>query len=467
MSLWLKGACIIHIGNGRVGGFPVSEKPLYNTLSENMVSVMSNKPSLTQGLLDFIGNSPTPFHAVAEMARMLEAGGFKQLRESESWQLESGKSYYLTRNDSSLIAFVYGASDVASTGLRITGAHTDSPCLKVKPAPELKTSGYLRLGVEVYGGALLNPWFDRDLSLAGRINYLDKDDRIASILIDFEKPLAVIPSLAIHLDREANEKRSINKQKDLPPVLMRLSEKEEQFDLADLLLDKVQEQELGAKKILDYELFFYDTQAPALVGLHEEFIASARLDNLLSCYVGIQSLLQAGGESFSLLVCNDHEEVGSASYAGAQGPMLQTLVERAIPDAEIRARALDQSIMVSVDNAHAMHPNFSERHDGNHRPKLNDGPVIKVNANQRYATNSETAARFRHLCGKENIPVQDFVMRSDLACGSTIGPITAAEIGVKTLDVGVPQFAMHSIRETAGVQDVEYLHRALVAFFND
>ncbi|MDE0214314.1 MAG: M18 family aminopeptidase, partial [Deltaproteobacteria bacterium] len=316
---------------------------------------------------------------------------------------------------------------------------------------------------EVYGGALLNPWFDRDLSIAGRVSYLDRDGAIAHGLVDFKEPVAVIPSLAIHLDRDANESRSINQQTYLPPVLGRQGE---DFDLKTLLRQRLEEAGAGAAEILDHELVLYDTQPPALVGLEREFIASARLDNLLSCFAGMRALLEASGEAGALLVCNDHEEVGSTTASGARGPMLNQMLERLLPDPEERNRALPRSMLISADNAHGVHPNFADRHDDNHGPLLNRGPVIKMNANQRYATNSETAAVFRRLAADEGVAVQTFVVRSDMACGSTIGPLTAAETGVRTVDVGVPQWAMHSVRELAGAADAFNLSRVLRRFFD-
>ena len=227
-----------------------------------------------------------------------------------------------------------------------------------------------------------------------------------------------------------------------------------------------QSKDISSDKILGYELSFYDTQKPAIVGLEQEFINSARLDNLLSCYVGMKALVESDGSQFCLLVCNDHEEVGSASAEGAEGPFLKSVLERTIPDAETRFRAIAASMLISTDNAHGIHPNFSDKHDANHGPILNEGPVIKINTNQRYATNSETTGFYRHLCEKNNIPCQTFVVRTDMGCGSTIGPITAKEIGVKTIDVGVPTFAMHSIREMAGTEDALHLNLSLKAFYN-
>jgi aspartyl aminopeptidase len=424
----------------------------------------------TEGLLKFIQASPTPFHAVAAMIEMLEAEGFQQLKEAEVWNTAEPGRYYVTRNDSSLIAFTR-ATDLAENGFRMVGAHTDSPCLKVKPNPEIVKHGYLQLGVEVYGGVLLNPWFDRDLSLAGRVSYLNRDSEVQNALINFEQAIAIIPSLAIHLDREANETRSINSQTYLPPVLMKLPDdekhKEATPDFRELLLKLLNKQhpQAGANKVLEYELAFYDVQPPAVIGLHQDFIAGARLDNLLSCYTGLLSLFKAGENSNCLLVCNDHEEVGSVSTSGATGSFLKSVLQRLCATPEQLARTVDRSMLISADNAHGIHPNFADRHDDNHGPILNQGPVIKINANQRYASNSETGAIFRNLCERADVPVQSFVVRSDMACGSTIGPLTAAETGVKTIDVGVPTFAMHSIRELAGRWDGYYLYRALREYF--
>lgn len=411
-----------------------------------------------QQLTQFLGSSPTPFHAVAGMTDRLERAGFNRLLEEDSWDLSPGK-HFVTRNDSSIIAFVLGSEPIESTGVRMAGAHTDSPCLKVKPIPERVNQNYHQLAVEVYGGVLMNPWFDRELSLAGRLTYRSADGEVRSTLVNLEKPIAVIPSLAIHLDRDANKSRSINPETDLPPILL---QDEESFTLGKLMQEATNNGELLAS-----ELVFYDTNPPAIVGLNDEFIASARLDNLLSCFTGMTALLEADPKLTSLIVCNDHEEVGSASAAGADGTFLADVLMRLVSDDETRLRALAQSLLISTDNAHGVHPNYPTKHESKHGPILNKGPAIKHNANQRYATNSETAGYFKSLCQSAGVPVQEFVNRADMACGSTIGPITAKEIGVKTIDVGVPTFAMHSIRELAGVKDAHSLHQVLVRFFQD
>lgn len=422
--------------------------------------------AFNQGLLNYLAASPTPYHAVKNIVSALDEAGFQALDESQAWKLSKGGKFYVTRNDSSIIAFTLAKQDIVENGFHMIGAHTDSPCLKVKPNPEKNQKGYFQLGVEVYGGVLLNPWFDRDLSLAGRVNYETATGELKSTLLNFDKALAVIPSLAIHLDRNANENRTINKQRHLPPILMAANSQNETFKA--LLQDHLTTKEgvTDCHEILDHELFFYDTQAPALTGLNSEFISSARLDNLLSCYAGLVALLNAGSGRSSLLVCSDHEEVGSVSASGAQGAFLKSTLARVFSGHEDMTRCMHHSMMISADNAHGVHPNYADVHDENHGPLLNKGPVIKVNANQRYATNSETGAIFRQLCQKVDVDVQTFVVRSDMGCGSTIGPITAAELGVKTIDVGVPTFAMHSIREMAGAKDAYLLTKVFDKYLN-
>ncbi|MDG2089826.1 MAG: M18 family aminopeptidase [Gammaproteobacteria bacterium] len=437
---------------------------------------MSKQKELNAGLCDFIQASPTPFHAVENLSKELIKAGYNLLHESDAWHIEPGQGYFVCRNSSSLIAFRTGDGNLQDSGFKIVGAHSDSPCLKVKPQAALVNKGYAQCGVEVYGGVLLNPWFDRDLSLAGRVHYKHKSGDVAPCLIDFEKAIASIPSLAIHLDREANSKRSIDKQKHLAPVLLQTSNNND-FDFNALLLNFLHEN-LGlidAEKILSYELSFYDNQKATVIGMKEEFIASARLDNLLSCYLGLQSLIASNNDQPALLVCSDHEEVGSVSAAGAAGSFLEAVIERVTESLaseasgkqqEAKRRLLENSILISVDNAHGIHPNYPEKHDQQHGPILNQGPVLKINANQGYASNSETSALLESLCAEINVPLQSFVVRSDMACGSTVGPIIAAELGLKTVDLGVPTLAMHSIRELAGSKDTEFLLQVLTAFFS-
>jgi aspartyl aminopeptidase len=418
----------------------------------------------TTELLTFLGEAVTPFHAVEAMTRRLKTAGFEEVEQFDAVQMAPGQGYFTVRQGSSLIAMRAGDAELGA-GLRLVGTHTDSPNLSVKPNPVKGRDGCVQLGVDVYGGALLNPWFDRDLGVAGRVALLSTDGELESVLFDSKRPVAVVPSLAIHLDREANTQRSVNAHKDVVPLVM-LGEAQ-QFDFRQWLAEALAKDDprwQGAR-VMDYELSLYDTQRPGLVGIEEDFITSARLDNLLSCYAAVTALINADDSHWSVLVATDHEEVGSASTVGAQGPMLMDALTAIAPDASANQKLRARSWMLSVDNAHAVHPNYADRHDEQHNPKLGAGPVIKINRNQRYATNSEGAARLRLIAERAGVNVQSFVMRSDLACGSTIGPITATETGIATTDIGVPTLAMHSVRELACAADVPQIVSLLEAFY--
>ncbi len=423
-----------------------------------------SQTSICQEFQTFLQQSPSPYHAVKNLKQLFDDNNFTELSERETWQLNQGGKYYFIRSDSTIAAFVVGKNATPSEGVRVVGAHTDSPCLKVKPQPEKVTKDYQQLGVEVYGGALLNPWFDRDLSLAGRVCYLDRDDALQSALINFESPIAVIPSLAIHLDREANKNRTVNAQTDMNPILL---QGEETFSFRELLLKQLHAEGYDdAKEALDFDLMFYDVQAPALVGLEQSFFAGARLDNLLSSFIGALALVNSSTDYSSILVCHDHEEVGSQTDVGAMGTVLDDLLTRMFPDLEQKQIATRASLLLSVDNAHGVHPNYASKHDENHGPLLNKGPVLKFDAKQSYATSAHSSSFFKQLARQApELPLQMFVTRADMRCGSTIGPITAANIGIKTLDLGVPTFAMHSTRELAGVEDIETLHQLLQRYY--
>lgn len=422
---------------------------------------MPTQEQYPQELIRFLEQSPTAFHATATASRMLADCGFNRLQEQDDWgELGPGR-YYITRNDSSLIAFTLTQGAKACQALRMAGAHTDSPGFKVKPNALHSASGYGQLGVEVYGGALLAPWFDRDCSLAGRVVW-QANGQVQTSLVDFSRPLLVIPSLAIHLDPEVNKQRSINRQTDLVPILTLNTTPDFSALLKEQLFRQYGEDARQAE-ILDFDLFLYDVQPPALLGLENEFICSSRLDNLLSCHALVEAVGRT--EQDAMIVLNDHEEVGSASMAGAQGSFLRDVLTRLFSPVQLR-RIVANSLFVSVDNAHALHPNFSSKHEPEHAPRMHGGPVIKMNANQRYASSAVTAAQFMLWCRKAEVPCQKFVMRNDMACGSTIGPLTATSLGIATVDVGVPQLAMHSVRETAAWLDGYYLVQALQAFFN-
>jgi len=426
-----------------------------------------------EGLLGFLQASPTPFHAVQTMIAALDRAGFEHLDENQQWFPLPKGNYYTTRNDSSLIAFRLGNTSQATPysnhsrlGFNMVGAHTDSPCLKLKPNPDKNTHPYWQLGTEVYGSPLMHTWFDRDLSIAGRIHYVDQCNELHSRLIDFEKSVGYIPSLAIHLNRNANSESKVNAQEHLLPILC-THLNDNPCSLKSAILDRLNySADRQAKELLDYDLYLYDCQPPQLVGLNDEYIASARLDNLLSCYIGLMGLINSDDGQRSLLVCNDHEEIGSQSACGAQGPFLSDTLKRLFNNNDTYSQCVAQSLLISVDNAHAQHPNYPNKHDTNHAPIMNKGPVIKVNANHRYATTSETSAIIQYLAQVIDVPLQNFVSRADLSCGSTIGPLTSSEIGVRTLDMGVPQLAMHSIREIAGKEDAYSLFNLLSSFFS-
>jgi aspartyl aminopeptidase len=418
-------------------------------------------------LFSFLSSSPTPFHAVAGIEDSLQQNGFIQLQENTQWQLKKGFSYFLTRENSATIAFTLGSEEESTDGFRMLGAHTDSPCLQIKPRPDVRTGSYHQLGVEVYGGCLLGSWFDRDLSLAGRVVCEMTDGKLAALLVNFNRPLLTIPSIAIHFNRDANTKNSIDRQEHLPPIIAQAID-EQLPDFRRLLLEQLKQEHPKAMidKILAFDLFCYDFQGPVYIGINDDFISSARLDNLLSCLAGMTALAHADRSKNSFLFCANHEENGSTSATGAHGSFVNSVLERIVTDPESRRIMLSNSFLISMDNAHAAHPNFMNKMDPAHEIHLNKGPVIKLNANQRYATNSLSAATYMHICKEAEIIPQEFVMRSDMPCGSTIGPITAARLGVKTIDIGAPSLAMHSIRELTGSSDPFLLYRTVVQFLS-
>lgn len=415
-------------------------------------------------LFPFLFSSPTPFHAVANIEVHLVQQGFICLQENEHWQLLKGQAYYLTR-EGAIIAFILGSDESCEQGFRMLAAHTDSPCLQIKPRADIKTGSYLQLGVEVYGGILSAPWFDRDLSLAGRVCCRMRNGNLAVFLINFRRPLLTIPSIAIHFDRDANKNCGINQQRHLPPILSQAID-QQLPEFNTLLLEQIQQEHADTtiEEILSFDMFCYDFQKPTYTGARNDFISSGRLDNLLSCHAGMTALGKAERTKNILLFCANHEENGSTSTSGAQGSFLESTLERIISDPISRRITLSNSFLISMDNAHAAHPNFMEKIDSAHEIHLNKGPVIKLNANQRYATNSLSAAIYKQICKEVEVFPQEFVMRSDLPCGSTIGPITAARLGVRTVDIGAASLAMHSIREHTGSLDPFLLYRTIEQF---
>ncbi|MBW1687648.1 MAG: M18 family aminopeptidase [Deltaproteobacteria bacterium] len=423
-------------------------------------------------LLDFIARSPTPYHAVAETVQRLESAGFRECRETDLWQLASGDRRYAVRNEGSLVAFELGEAPPAEAGFRIVGAHSDSPNLRLKPRPDVEAHGYRQYGVEPYGGALLHTWLDRDLSLAGRVSLQD-GEKTRIVLLDFGRPLLRVPNLAVHLQRELrSEGLKLNAQTQLVPI----AGLEDAPLLAELVAGELRDQQIAdvaPEEVLAFDLMTYDTQPPAVAGVRGEFVQASRIDDLASCHAALSALLAAAGSPAAFtraLVIYDHEEVGSRTAEGAAGPLLLGALERVVAgfeggEPQGLARALARSVLISADMAHAVHPNYADKHEPGHRPVIGRGPVLKLNANQSYASDARTSGLFAALCRRVGIEPQHFVSRSDVGCGSTIGPITAARVGIPTVDVGNPMLSMHSCREMAGTADVKPMIDVLGVFY--
>ncbi len=422
-----------------------------------------------QQLLEYIDNSPSPWHAVESTVALLQTHGFQALSEKEVWQLNTGERYYTIRDQSSIIAFIAGSKAPSENGYRIIGAHTDSPGLRIKPNPEQKRGAYLRLGVEVYGGPILATFADRDLSLAGRVSVKTGSGAQAfeSRLLRIDESIVRLPNLAIHLNREVNKNGlKFNAQDELPLIFSQSDPGGVNFK--ELIAGRLQ---VAENDILAWELAAYDTQPGAFFGLDQAFITNSQLDNLASCHAALQALtetLTQSNDATQVIAFFDHEEVGSCSAKGADGSFLNDVLHRISTTLDDSAQghhqAIAHSYMLSADMAHAWHPNFSNKHEPAHQPIINSGPVIKINTNQRYTTDAHTEALFVSICEDEEVPYQKFVNRSDLACGSTIGPMSAARTGIRSLDVGNPMWAMHSIRESAGAADHYYMIRAMRGF---
>ena len=433
--------------------------------------MMRTENEFAQSLIDFIYQSPSPFHAVTNVKEQLNGNGFRELRLRDKWMVEKGGKYYVTRNDSAIIAFVIGQGDIAETGFHLVGAHTDAPTFRVKPAPEMVVeNSYVRLNTEVYGGPILNTWLDRPLSIAGRVSLRGDDPFYPEIrLVNIQKPILVIPNLSIHMNRKVNEGIELNKQKDTLPLLTQITE---QFEKNQFLV-KLLAKELGVdyERVIDFDLYLYEYEKGSIIGLNEEFISCGKLDDLAMVHAGIAALIEAPvGQATNVMVCFDNEEVGSTTKQGADSPLLRNVLERITDalgkDREDFFRAIYSSFMISADMAHAVHPNSPEVHDPINRPLINKGPVIKINANMNYTTDCDSSAVFEEICRKAGVPVQKFVNRSDSRGGSTIGPISSSHLDIRTLDIGNPMFAMHSIREMGGVKDHLALAKALREYFS-
>jgi aspartyl aminopeptidase len=426
-----------------------------------------------QNLLDFIDASPSPWHVVETIEALLatQTPAWQRLDEAAKWTLQPGGRYYVVRDDSSIILFIPGQKPLAETGFKIIGAHTDSPGLRIKPNAASSSDGLMRLGVEIYGGPILATFTDRDLSLAGRIAYKNDQNEIASMLVAFDQPLLRLPNLAIHMNRMVNEEGlKLQKQTELPLILS--ASVAEQLPQAYFSVLLQRQSGIAAERILSWDLAVYDTQKGAFWGAESEFYADSQLDNLASCHAALQALLDSANlQSNGTKVCAlfDHEEIGSESNKGADGSFLPDVLGRiALATAaggEDYARALAKSFMISADMAHAYQPNFPNAYDPGHKVTVNKGPVIKINANHNYSSESVSAAMFVDWCEQAGVPYQKYSHRCDLPCGSTIGPITSAKLGIRSIDVGNPMWAMHSIRESAGVLDHDYMIRVMKRFF--
>lgn len=431
------------------------------------MTIPEDSRALAQDLLDYIDASPSPWHAVATSEQRLLAAGYRRLEEAERWQLMPGGRYYVVRGGASLIAFVVGSLPLEQSGLRLVGAHTDSPGLRLKPNAAHAADGLLRLGVEVYGGPILATFADRDLSLAGRVSVRNGAGH-ETRLLRFGQPLVRLPNLAIHMNREVNEQGlKLHKQNELPLLLALADGNDPTQHWRGLVAGALQ---VAPADILAAEFNVYDTQPGNFWGAGQEFIADSQLDNLASCHAGLAALLALDAPAATCLCALfDHEEVGSGSAAGAGGSFVADVLARIQAqsglDEEGRRCMAARSFFVSADMAHAWHPNFPAAYEPQHRVLVNRGPVIKVNANQRYSTGVDTAARFITLCEQAGVPWQQYAHRTDLGCGSTIGPILSAQLGLPSIDVGSPMWAMHSLRESAGVLDHDYMVRALAAAY--
>ncbi len=425
--------------------------------------------ALARELCAFLDAAPTPFHACAELARRLEQAGFTRLAEGEPWAAETGAARHYVLRGGSLAAWAVPEGAEAARAWRLVGAHTDSPNLRVKPRPDTGRAGLRQLGVEIYGGVLLNSWLDRDLALAGRA-FVHGAQGPEPRLFALARPLLRVPQLAIHLNREiATDGLHLNPQVHLNPLFASDTGDEPAFrELLGAALD------LEPERVLSWDAMLHDAQPARLVGQDEEFVSSARLDNLCSCFCALTGLLARLERREPLravagLAFFDHEEVGSTSARGAQSDFLRTLMERSVRvrggGREELFRAVAASACLSADMAHATHPNYPEKHEPDHPVRMNAGPAIKTNVNQRYASEGETEALFLEACARAGVPCQRYVHRGDMPCGSTIGPLTAANLGLRTVDVGNPMLAMHSARELCGARDPWLLARAMEAFF--
>ena len=422
-------------------------------------------------LIDFLYDSPSACHGVKSTQKILNENGFIEIKEEDKWDLKSSGKYYVIKNDSALIAFEVGSENIEETGFRLIGAHTDVPGFRIKPNPQIITEGkYIKLNTEVYGGPILHTWYDRPLSIAGKVALKGKSPLKPEIkLVNINKPLLIIPSLAIHMNREVNEGYKINKQVDTLPLLGLINSKLEKEDYLINILAK--DLNVNKEEILNFELGLYEYEKGSLIGMNEELISSGRFDDLWMVFAGVKALVNSKkNNATKVMVCIDNEEIGSLTAEGANSTLLNNILERITiglgKSKEEYYRTLSKSMMISADLAHAVHPNLGDKHDPTNRPVLEGGPVLKIAASGSYSTDSFNGAVFAGVCENAKVPFQKFVNRSDVRGGTTIGPVTAANLTIPVIDMGAPVIGMHSIRELASVKDNYYTIKAFTEFFS-
>ena len=426
---------------------------------------MNNIKDRAAELLDFLYDSPTAYHAAANSAKILQKAGFVELFEGQKWDIIPGGKYFVQKNNSAFAAFIAGTGDIATEGIRGIAAHTDSPAFVIKPNPQMLTKGHVKLNTSPYGGVIFHTWFDRPLALAGRVllktdNFLAPDVR----LVNIAKPLMVIPSLAIHLNREVNNGVKINPQTDTLPFTAMVNE---QLENGDYLLNLLTaELNCDAADILDFDLLLYEHQKGCFVGLDGEFMSAGRLDDLWMVHAGLMAIVGAAPSTHTkLLYCPDNEEIGSLTPQGAQSAFLQNIIDRIIPSGTF-GQTMANSFFISADLAHGQNPNHPDKDDPTSNTVLGGGPVLKYSAMQKYATNGYTGSIFAALCNDAGVPMQKYITRSDVLGGGTVGAMLGAKLGAAVVDMGLAVMGMHAIRELGAVADNEHVLKVFTQFYS-
>jgi len=431
---------------------------------------MNGEKKFARNLVDFINESPSPFHVAKNVKYLLEQKGFKELDLRARWNVEKFGKYFVKRNNSTIVAFVIGDGEIEQEGFKIIGAHTDSPTLKIKPAPEMVVEkSYVKLNIEVYGNPILNSWLDRPLSMAGRVSFKGENPMYPEEkLLNVHKPILIIPNLAIHMNRNVNQGVELNKQKDMLPLLTTVKDEIEKDNyFVNLIAEQLS---VDKEQINNFEIFLYEYEKGSIIGLNDNFISSGKLDDLAMVHAGINALMNScAGKATNVMVCFDNEEPRSKTKQGADSLMLRSILERIVfglgKDKEDYFRSIYSSFIISSDMAHALHPNSSEKYDPINKPIINKGPVIKFGANLNFTTDSDSSTVYESICGNAGIPVQRFTNRSDITGGSTIGPITTTQLDIRSIDIRNPILAMHSIRELGGVLDHYYIEKSFEEFY--